>query len=390
MKKCFFGFLAFLFSSSLFAQSKGVVTIKGTVKGDLKGYNKIQLFNRTEKDSSIIKNGQYTFSYPYDGPTIKMLYLEYTQKMAIMYRPFGILIAEPGTYYVISDANDMYATSSIKGPTNAVIYRQFEKDQDGAFRKINDEILKIYGKEWFKIEEKNIQFQNLQKSRDSLSEIFVLPLIESLIKAHPNDYVSAFVLQGSARQMGTLEKKEQLFSMLSSKLQKSSIGKDFGDYIQGVKNSKIGSIVEDFNLPDPNGKNIAFSNFKGKYVLIDFWASWCGPCRQSFPHMREVYQKVKGDNFEIYSISIDKDKSAWLKAIKEEKNPWKQSLDTKNISQSGFAITGVPTTYLIDPSGKIIAKEIGFDSNGESEIEKKINSIADMSQQKAIPATKLN
>lgn len=390
MKKYFFGILAFLFSSCLFAQSKGIVTIKGTVKGDLKGYNKIQLFNRTQKDSSIINNGQYTFSFPYDGPTIKMLYLEYTEKMALMYRPFGILIAEPGTYYVTSDANDMYATSSIKGPTNAVIYRQFEKNRDSAFRKINDEILKIYGKEWFKIEEKNPQFQNLQKSRDSLNEVFVLPLLESLIKTHPNEYVSAFVLQGSARQMGTLEKKEQLFSMLSSKMQKSSVGKDFEEYIQGVKNSKIGSIVEDFNLPDTNGINIAFSSFKGKYVLIDFWASWCGPCRQSFPHMREVYQKVKGDNFEIYSISIDKDKSAWLRAIKEEKNPWKQSLDTKNISQSGFAITGVPTTYLIDPSGKIIAKEIGFDSNGESEIEKKINSIANKNQQKAIPASELN
>ena len=91
--------------------------------------------------------------------------------------------------------------------------------------------------------------------------------------------------------------------------------------------------------------------------------------------MREVYKKYKSDKFEIYSVSIDEDKSAWLKAVKEENNPWLQSLDTKNISQKGFAVTGVPSTFLIDPQGKIIAKEVGFDPEGGSEIEKKIEEV---------------
>jgi thiol-disulfide isomerase/thioredoxin len=110
-------------------------------------------------------------------------------------------------------------------------------------------------------------------------------------------------------------------------------------------------------------------------VLIDFWASWCVPCRKSFPHMREVYKAFKSDQFEIYSISIDQDKVAWLKAVKEENNPWLQSLDIKNVSQSGFAVTGVPSTFLIDPQGKIMAKEVGFDPNGGSEIEKKLTQL---------------
>jgi thiol-disulfide isomerase/thioredoxin len=128
-------------------------------------------------------------------------------------------------------------------------------------------------------------------------------------------------------------------------------------------------------LPDPKGTDVNFADLKGKYVLIYFWASWCVPCRRSFPHMREVYKKYKSDKFEIYSVSIDEDKSAWLKAVKEENNPWLQSLDTKNISQKGFAVTGVPSTFLIDPQGKIIAKEVGFDPEGGSEIEKKIEEV---------------
>jgi thiol-disulfide isomerase/thioredoxin len=136
-----------------------------------------------------------------------------------------------------------------------------------------------------------------------------------------------------------------------------------------------GSVAPDFTLLKRDSSQFTLSSMRGKYVLIDFWASWCVPCRRSFPHMREVYKKYKGDKFEIYSVSIDEDKKAWLKAVKEEKNPWLQSLDTKNISQKGFAVTGVPSTFLIDPNGKIIAKEVGFDPNGGSEIEKKLGKV---------------
>ena len=91
--------------------------------------------------------------------------------------------------------------------------------------------------------------------------------------------------------------------------------------------------------------------------------------------MREVYKKFKSGPFEILSISIDEDKAAWLKAVEEEKNPWPQALDTKNISQKGFAVTAVPASFLIDPEGRIIAKEIGFDPEGGGEIEKKLQAI---------------
>ena len=377
MKKYFLSGIAMLIVSLAFAQKeKGMVTIKGTLNGDLKGYNKIYMYTRTSNDSTEIKDGKYTFSFPFTEAMIKILYPEYIKEMRMMYQPFGVLIAESGTYYITSDIEKTMSKSSVvKGPESAVLYRQFESGQNEAYRNISLGMEKIYGDKWYSIEEKDPRYIASKNSNDSLVEVFIFPLINNLIKKHPDSYASAYVLGGAGKSIASMEKKEHLFGMLSSRMQKSEMGKKFADYIQGIKSSGIGNMVNNFVLPDPQDKNVDFSSLRGKYVLIDFWASWCSPCRQSFPHMREVYKTYKNDNFEIYSISIDESKEAWLKAVKEENNPWLQSLDTKNISQSGFAVTGVPSTFLIDPQGKIVAKEVGFDEKGGSEIEKKLGEL---------------
>ena len=376
MKKYFLS-IAVIATSFVFAQSdKGMVTIKGRINGDLKGYNKIYMYTRTSHDSTEIKDGQYSFSFPYKEAALKMLYPEYIKEMHQTYQPFGILVAEPGTYYVTSDiSKGMYVSSEVKGPESAVLYRQFDKDQSDSYKKINDVLADLYGKNWYRISEKEANYKSLQKTNDSLRNEYIVPLIESLLKKHSDSYASAFVLSGSGRQINSMKEMEHLYNLLSPRMKRSDVGQKFADYIQGLKSSGVGNTVANFVLNDPKENEIDFKNLKGKYVLIDFWASWCGPCRKSFPHMREVYKTFKSDQFEIYSISIDEDKNAWLKAVKEESNPWLQSLDTKNVSQSGFAVTGVPSTFLIDPDGKIIAKEVGFDPNGGSEIEKKLTEL---------------
>ena len=375
MKKYVFTVIALLISTLIFAQQKGMVVIKGTLNGDLKGYNAIYMYTRTSNDSTAITNGKYTFSFPFTKVGMKFLYPKYIKEMHMMYQPFGILITEPGTYYVVSDIVKGMPASQLKGPESMVLYHQYEEEEKEAYKNINPALNKLYGEKWWQADEKDSNDARIQKSSDSLREVFILPMIQKLVKEHPDSYASAYVLSGSGRQVGSLESKEKLYNMLSAEMKKTDAGKNFGDYIEGLKSSSIGKMVADFKLPDPDGKEVDFKKLRGKYVLIDFWASWCVPCRRSFPHMREVYKKFKSDKFEIYSVSIDEDKKAWLKAVKEEKNPWLQSLDTKNISQKGFAVTGVPSTFLIDPKGKIIAKEVGFDPNGGSEIEKKLGEV---------------
>ncbi len=373
---------------------KEMVIIKGSLKGNLKGYNRIYMYTRTSNDSAEINsNGDYTFSFPFKEVGMKMLYPQYIKESHMMYQPFGILISGPGVYQVSSDiAKGMHA-SELKGPEPMVIYHQYENDEKKANAKVYPAMSELYGEKWWQADEKDPRHEQTQKSLDSLKVVYVFPLLKDLAKTHPDSYATAYVLAGSGREIGSLENKEELYNLLSPKMKNSSAGKKFGDYIQGLKNSSVGRKVADFILPDPTGKNVVFSSLKGKYILIDFWASWCVPCRRSFPHMREIYEKYRNSNFEIYSISIDEDKAAWLKAVEEEKNPWLQSLDTKSISQKGFAVTGVPSTFLIDTDGTIIAKEVGFDPNGNSMIEKKLKELFESkatTSKPSVPMLKLN
>jgi peroxiredoxin len=113
----------------------------------------------------------------------------------------------------------------------------------------------------------------------------------------------------------------------------------------------------DFVQPDANGKTFSLSDFKGKYVLVDFWASWCSPCRTEIPELKSVYEKYKDKNFTILSISLDKDKEKWMEAIAYEQMPWLQLSDLKadqNSAAQAYKVLGIPANFLIDPNGKII------------------------------------
>jgi len=120
-------------------------------------------------------------------------------------------------------------------------------------------------------------------------------------------------------------------------------------------------MAPDFTLPDVNGKPVSLSSFRGKYVLVDFWASWCGPCREENPNVVAAYNKFKGKNFTILGVSLDKEKAAWLKAIKDDGLIWNHVSDLKFWNSAAvplYNIEGIPYNVLLDPQGKIIAKEL--------------------------------
>lgn len=124
---------------------------------------------------------------------------------------------------------------------------------------------------------------------------------------------------------------------------------------------KKGVEAPEINLPDPNGKNIALSSLRGKVVLIDFWASWCGPCRKEMPNVVAAYKKYKSKGFEIYGVSLDKSKEPWLEAIKKDGITWIQVSDLKYWSSEvvqTYNIQGIPFTVLLDKEGKVIAKDL--------------------------------
>jgi peroxiredoxin len=132
-------------------------------------------------------------------------------------------------------------------------------------------------------------------------------------------------------------------------------------YVEGYRKFAIGSIAPDFIQPDPNGKEVQLSSFKGKWLLLDFWASWCKPCRAENPNLVEAYNRYKNKNFNIFSVSLDSDKSAWMKAMIADHMLWSHASDLKgweNSAARAYQINSIPMSLLLDPNGKIMAKNL--------------------------------
>jgi thiol-disulfide isomerase/thioredoxin len=149
--------------------------------------------------------------------------------------------------------------------------------------------------------------------------------------------------------------------------------KMFHEMVLRMLSSNVGSVAPDINLPSPDGKQIALSSLRGKIVLIDFWASWCGPCRREMPNVVKAYAKFKNKGFEIYGVSLDQDRDRWVEAIAKDGITWPQVSDLKQWQSDVvklYGIQGIPYTLLLDKEGKILAKNL----RGE-QLEQKLTEI---------------
>jgi peroxiredoxin len=152
-----------------------------------------------------------------------------------------------------------------------------------------------------------------------------------------------------------------LYNSLSATAKAGNIGKAVASQVNSVSGAGFGKPLGDFTQNDTTGKPVSLSSFKGKYVLIDFWASWCGPCRAENPNVVRSYNKYKDRNFTVLGISLDREKDPWIAAIAKDELAWTQLSDLKHWSNEvaqKFGISSIPQNFLVDPNGNLIAKNL--------------------------------
>jgi peroxiredoxin len=206
--------------------------------------------------------------------------------------------------------------------------------------------------------------------QDSLRKV-LLPRFEENMRTYSKKTID-FGLANSTNlagfyAMGTLdqENNEQVLISYAEKIKgkfKNNTAVDqFLKRMEAIKPVSIGQIAPSFEMASSDGKVVKLSDFKGKYVLLDFWASWCGPCRAENPNVVKTYATFKNKNFTILGISLDDDKDAWLKAIKDDQLTWTHVSELKRWESSIanlYKIEGIPANFLLNPEGKIIAKNL--------------------------------
>jgi peroxiredoxin len=198
-------------------------------------------------------------------------------------------------------------------------------------------------------------------AKDAASVEAVEKISESFVKKYPSSYVAPIAIIRILQSSENATVADNLYKLLSKDVKNSTLAKYVGEQLELAKINPIGSQIADFTQADTAGRPVKISSLRGKYVLIDFWASWCRPCRMENPNVVAAFNKYHEKNFTVLGVSLDQAKDAWLNAIHMDGLTWTHVSDLKgwgNQVASLFKVTSIPQNILIDPKGKIIAKNL--------------------------------
>lgn len=353
--------LPLAFSQLVTAQQK--FSISGTVTGNAPTKYYLQYSNGTKRitDSAEVKNGKFSFTGTLLQPTPGVFSAALSNNLSGNKKEQAYLFIEP-VAMTINVANGDLTTTVLKGSVSNDENVQLEKEKEIATAKYQPLLEALRNEK---------DHDKAGAIREQLAPYFNTnsQLSRKFIREHHNSYLSVYLMRFEIGSM-KLDSAKYYYNSLSAALKQSKDGLDIAKEIKKLEQGSPGSIAFNFSKADINGQPLSLSDFKGKYVLVDFWASWCVPCRAGNPHLLELYKQYKDKGFEVISVSDDdRNHDAWKKAVEKDGiGVWKHVLrgldmnrrlknepNPEDISEH-FGIHSLPTQILIDPKGVIVAR----------------------------------